>query len=92
MFDCSRVPGTEGLDWYVTYTQEHDTNSHVIVMRNNRPWRVDVLRDGKLLSVEELEAQLRHIYDNSHDEYAGVGVLTASNRDIWAKVHYKNHI
>ena len=30
--------------------------------------------------------QIQHIYDNTTHEYPGVGVLTASNRDVWAKV------
>lgn len=28
---------------------------------------------------------MQYIYDNSTHEYPGVGVLTASNRDVWAK-------
>ena len=34
-----------------------------------------------------ISRQLQHIYDNSLGDYPGVGVLTASNRDVWAKVH-----
>lgn len=34
-----------------------------------------------------ISRQLQHIYDNSLRDYPGVGVLTASNRDVWAKVH-----
>lgn len=34
-----------------------------------------------------ISRQLQYIYDNSLGEYPGVGVLTASNRDVWAKVH-----
>ncbi|KAG6902596.1 hypothetical protein C0995_014603 [Termitomyces sp. Mi166 len=29
--------------------------------------------------------QIRYIYENSNGAYPGVGVLTASNRDVWAK-------
>jgi carnitine O-acetyltransferase len=36
--------------------------------------------------------QIQHIYDSTAEEYPGVGVLTASNRDIWAKVHLCLHI
>lgn len=31
--------------------------------------------------------QIQYIYDSTTKEYPGVGVLTASNRDVWAKVH-----
>jgi hypothetical protein len=30
--------------------------------------------------------QIQHIYDNTLEEYPGVGVLTASDRDVWSKV------
>ncbi|KAG6890020.1 hypothetical protein C0992_003365 [Termitomyces sp. T32_za158] len=29
--------------------------------------------------------KIRYIYENSNNAYPGVGVLTASNRDVWAK-------
>ena len=32
------------------------------------------------------DRQIQYIYDNTLQEYPGVGVLSASNRDIWAKV------
>lgn len=55
MFDCSRVPGPQGVDWAVTYTEEKAQNSHIIVFRNNRPWIVETLREGRILSTEEIE-------------------------------------
>ncbi|KAJ6581882.1 carnitine acetyl transferase [Mycena capillaripes] len=87
MFDCCRVPGPEGLDWSVTYAKPGDTgdSGHIIVFRNNRPWKVQTTQDGRILSIRELEKQIQHILDNSDGEYPGVGVLSASNRDIWAK-------
>ncbi|KAF8889312.1 acyltransferase ChoActase/COT/CPT [Infundibulicybe gibba] len=87
MFDCCRVPGPEGLDWSVTYAKAGDLgdSGHLVVFRKNRAWKVDVTQDGRILSTEEIEKQIQHIYDNTTGEYPGVGVLTASNRDIWAK-------
>ncbi|KAG5647518.1 hypothetical protein DXG03_009455 [Asterophora parasitica] len=89
MFDCSRIPGPQGLDWSVTYAKEGDTgdSGHIIVFRNNRVWKVDAARDGRILSTAEIEQQIQHIYDQDRmdKEYPGVGVLTASNRDVWAK-------
>jgi len=32
--------------------------------------------------------QIQHIYDNTVREYPAVGVLTASNRDVWAKASW----
>lgn len=36
--------------------------------------------------------QIQYIYDSTTEEYPGVGVLTASNRDVWAKVHLSMHV
>ncbi|KAK7025038.1 carnitine acetyl transferase [Favolaschia claudopus] len=87
MFDCCRVPGPEGLDWSVTYAQPGDVgdSGHIIVFRNNRPWKVQTAVDGRLLSAAELQKQIQHIVDNSSGEHPGVGVLAANNRDVWAK-------
>ncbi|KZT27937.1 acyltransferase ChoActase/COT/CPT [Neolentinus lepideus HHB14362 ss-1] len=87
MFDCCRVPGADGLDWSVSYAKEGDTggSGHVVVLRKGRVWRLDAAQNGRILSTGELETQFQHIYDNTKEEHPGVGVLTASNRDIWAK-------
>ncbi|VDB99881.1 unnamed protein product [Peniophora sp. CBMAI 1063] len=87
MFDCCRVPGTEGLDWSVSYAQEGDVgdSGHIVVVRNGRFWRVDMAPQGQLLGTEALAAQLRHIVDNSTTPMPSVGVLTSNNRDVWAK-------
>ncbi|KAI0060699.1 acyltransferase ChoActase/COT/CPT [Artomyces pyxidatus] len=84
MFDCARVPGTEGLDWSVTYAGTSKASGHVVVIRNGRFWRVDATRDGRILSTSELEAQIQYIIAHSGEPHPGVGVLTASNRDVWA--------
>ena len=88
MFDCCRVPGLEGVDWSVTYAKPGDPgdSGHIIVIRKNRVWKIAAVRDGKVLSTADFTRQLQYIYDNTVQEYPGVGVLTASNRDVWAKV------
>ncbi|EJD07249.1 carnitine acetyl transferase [Fomitiporia mediterranea MF3/22] len=87
MFDCCRVPGSGGVDWADSYAKEGDLgdSGHIIVLRKNRFWRVDVSQSGSLLSTSDLERQLQHVYDNTNKLYPEVGVLTASNRDVWAK-------
>ncbi|KAJ2915465.1 hypothetical protein MD484_g4951, partial [Candolleomyces efflorescens] len=87
MFDCCRVPGPEGLDWSVSYAKAGDLgdSGHIIVIRKNRVWKIDACKDGHILSTADFTRQLQYIYDNSAQEYPGVGVLTASNRDVWAK-------
>ncbi|KAF8659855.1 hypothetical protein AX16_001740 [Volvariella volvacea WC 439] len=87
MFDCCRIPGQEGLDWGISYAKAGDTGNtgHIIVFRKNRAWKINATDNGRILSTEEFEKQIQFIYDNSTVEYPGVGVLTASNRDVWAK-------
>ncbi|KAJ7195863.1 carnitine acetyl transferase [Mycena rebaudengoi] len=83
MFDCCRVPGLEGLDWSVRY--DAGENTHIVVFRNNRVWKVQTAQNGRILSTDEIEKQIQYIYANSAGEYPGVGVLSANNRDVWAK-------
>ncbi|KAF9453573.1 carnitine acetyl transferase [Macrolepiota fuliginosa MF-IS2] len=87
MFDCCRVPGIEGLDWGVSHAKKGETGNtgHIIVMRKNRFWKVHATHKGRILGTNEFEKQIQYIYDNTTEEYPGVGILTASNRDIWAK-------
>ncbi|KAF9071585.1 acyltransferase ChoActase/COT/CPT [Rhodocollybia butyracea] len=87
MFDCCRIPGSDGLDWSKSYAVEGDTgdSGHIVVIRKNRVWKIDATVDGRLISAEELESQIKYIYENTMHLYPGVGVLAASNRDIWAK-------
>ncbi|KAI1791832.1 carnitine acetyl transferase [Ganoderma leucocontextum] len=87
MFDCCRVPGPAGLDWSVSHAKqgENGRSGHVIVFYRGRVWKLEPWQDGKLLSLDDLQRQIQHIYDNTTKEYPGVGVLTASNRDVWAK-------
>ncbi|OJA09549.1 hypothetical protein AZE42_01146 [Rhizopogon vesiculosus] len=88
MFDCCRVPGLQGLDWSVSHAgADADELGHIIVVRRNRFWKIKGIIDGRILSMTELEKQIQHIYDSTPDEYPGVGVLTASNRNIWAQDH-----
>lgn len=57
MFDCCRIPGSHGADWSHSYARPEDTGleGHIIVLRSNGVWKVDIARDGRLLSTDELE-------------------------------------
>ncbi|GJE93891.1 choline/carnitine O-acyltransferase [Phanerochaete sordida] len=87
MFDCCRIPGQEGLDWSHSYAKPGDdgTSGHIVVFRKGRVWRLDPWQNGRLLSIEELQQQLKAIVDGTTKEYPSVSVMTASNRDVWAK-------
>ena len=56
MFDCCRVPG-EGLDWSISYSKPGDLgdSGHIIAIRRNRLWKIDVSRNGGILSTQEIE-------------------------------------
>jgi len=88
MFDNCRVPGKDGLDFSTSYATESPAGNgtgHIIVLRKNRVWKIQaVAEDGSILSTEDIKKQIDYIYANTTGEYAGVGVLTASNRDVWA--------
>lgn len=58
MFDCARVPGTEGLDWSVSHAKVGDISGdgHVVVIRNGHFWKLDAAQDGHILSTADLEA------------------------------------
>ena len=59
MFDCCRVPN-EGLDWSVSYATPGDlgNSGHIIVLRKNRVWKVELTQNGQLLSTKEIEKQV----------------------------------
>ncbi|KAF8512891.1 acyltransferase ChoActase/COT/CPT [Gautieria morchelliformis] len=86
MFDCCRVPSPHS-DWSVTYAKEGDMgdSGHIVVFRNGQPWRIDAAPHGHLLSTEELQRQFKYIYNNTTGTHPGVGTLTSSDRDTWAK-------
>lgn len=58
MFDCSRIPGPQGVDWCVSYAKEGERgdSGHIAVFRQGRVWKLDAWQNGHLLSVEEIEA------------------------------------
>ncbi|KAH7890779.1 acyltransferase ChoActase/COT/CPT [Phlebopus sp. FC_14] len=87
MFDCSRVPGSAGIDWSVSHAANPnpDDLGHIIVVRKNRFWKLKAEVGGRVLGMEELIRQFQCIYENSADEYPAIGALSASDRDTWAK-------
>ncbi|KIJ65645.1 hypothetical protein HYDPIDRAFT_130991 [Hydnomerulius pinastri MD-312] len=88
MFDCSRVPGPQGVDWSVSYAGSPNPSpdlGHIIVVRKNRFWKVKAEVDGTVLGMGDLMRQFQYIYDHSTEEYPAIGALTASDRDTWAK-------
>jgi carnitine O-acetyltransferase len=85
MFDCCRIPGP-GEDWAESHARPDEEDlGHIIVMRKNRFWKIDVAPEGKALSTADLERQFKYIYEQTFERYPAIGVLSASTRDVWVK-------
>ncbi|KAJ1553091.1 Carnitine O-acetyltransferase mitochondrial [Cladochytrium tenue] len=83
LFNSTRIPE---LPEDVTRTSDPSQNSHVIVIRKNKFFKLDTVVDGAALSAAELESQLRKIIAAAGDTPdVAIGALTTENRDSWAK-------
>ncbi|CAO3587743.1 unnamed protein product [Absidia cylindrospora] len=59
-------------------------NTHIIVIRKNRFYFVDVVHNGQQLSTTEIQQQFQRVIDLAGQEKGlPLGVLTADNRDNW---------
>ncbi|EJD41190.1 acyltransferase ChoActase/COT/CPT [Auricularia subglabra TFB-10046 SS5] len=88
MFDCCRIPGQAGADWSYSHARPDQTgiDGHVVVFRRNSVWKIEAAAEGRLLTTDELEKIYNHIYAlAAKRDWPEVGILTASNRDVWAK-------
>ncbi|ANB12786.1 carnitine O-acetyltransferase CAT2 [Sugiyamaella lignohabitans] len=84
MFHACRIP-VEGADQMAQYPT--DNNTHIIVIRKNRFFKVPYIVNGKQLSTSELELEFLKIYDltKSLGHGPAIGALTSENRDKWTK-------
>ncbi|KIH86853.1 carnitine O-acetyltransferase [Sporothrix brasiliensis 5110] len=88
MFNCDRIPAHPK-----DHAEKHNPANykHIVVVRNNRFYKVLHEVDGRQLNTSELEAQFRRVYELSaaaanaaSEPAAPVGFLTTENRDVWA--------
>ncbi|KAJ3081561.1 Carnitine O-acetyltransferase mitochondrial, partial [Quaeritorhiza haematococci] len=83
-FNSTRVPV---IPSDVTHNADPNTNNHIIVMRKNQFYVLDLKHHGRHLSVAEIESQLNKIYMMAGDtRFTPVGALTTEDRDTWAKL------
>lgn len=80
MFNSVREPAV-GCDVSRKYAGDD-----LAVLRRGRLFSVPLKRDGKRVSFDELISAFQQILEQSEDDGLGVGILTADNRDSWAKV------
>ncbi len=87
MFHGCRIPSS-GIDQTVTYKPAK--YRHFVVCRKGRFFKVPYAKDGLALSVSEIEAQLKQVYEVVADTHGiGLGALTSANRDLWARARSK---
>ncbi|EXX78513.1 carnitine O-acetyltransferase CAT2 [Rhizophagus irregularis DAOM 197198w] len=83
MFNACRYP-SKPSDYEVTF--DPATNNHITIIRKNKIFILDLVKDGIQLSTAEIESQLQKIYElagNTKDP--PIGVLTTENRDNWTE-------
>ncbi|TPX73234.1 hypothetical protein CcCBS67573_g05486 [Chytriomyces confervae] len=82
LFNSTRIPQ---LPEDVTRIAEPTRNNHIIVVRKNKFFKLDlVVQGGRELSTPEIESQIETIYQTAgviHDP--AVGALTTLDRDSW---------
>jgi len=86
LYNACRMPGPNQMDFVRTYAP--DLYGHIVVMRKNRVYAIDVLdpATGKALTLNEIQAQLDRVVamaDRLGTDPHPVGILTADNRDVW---------
>ncbi|WVR03104.1 hypothetical protein IAU60_000094 [Kwoniella sp. DSM 27419] len=78
LFNAVRVP-TSPADLPRAFSKDHH---HVVVVRNNRYFKVDTKGRGKA----ELVDAFRKVKELADDkEGSGLGILTVDNRDLWTE-------
>ena len=85
LFNTTRIPKIP-LD--VTKCADADQNNHVIVIRKNQFFKLELVRpDGSRLNVKDIENQIKKIYSIAGEKCdVPVGALTTMNRDDWANL------
>ncbi|KAF8319721.1 acyltransferase ChoActase/COT/CPT [Clavulina sp. PMI_390] len=83
LFNSSRYP-VKPNDTATKFDPQ--THNHVLFIRNNKFYTVQLEHDGVQLSTTELESQISKIIAKAAASPAGpaIGALTSENRDIWA--------
>ncbi|KAG0361784.1 Carnitine O-acetyltransferase mitochondrial [Podila minutissima] len=83
MFNACRYPAKPS-DFELAFDPAQ--NNHVAVVRHNQFFVFDLVKDGKVLSTADIEAQLDAIVKQAGDRKdPAIGALTSDNRDIWTE-------
>ncbi|CAI2177916.1 1965_t:CDS:10 [Funneliformis geosporum] len=83
MFNACRYP-SKPSDYEMTF--DPATNNHITVIRKNKFFILDLIKDGVQLSTAEIESQLKKIYELAGEKKdPPIGALTTENRDTWTE-------
>nr|CCA26921.1 choline/Carnitine Oacyltransferase putative [Albugo laibachii Nc14] len=91
MFNSCRIP-CRGQDYYKLY--DPSIYRHVVVMHRNHFYTFSLFHESNsngqegcctLLTFEEIKTQIEMILDDTSGEASPIGLLTAQNRDTWAR-------
>ncbi|KAJ3297226.1 Carnitine O-acetyltransferase mitochondrial [Rhizoclosmatium sp. JEL0117] len=84
LFNSTRIPK---IPEDVTRNSDPRANNHIIVMRHNQFYVLELVENGRQLSTAEIEAQLQKIYKAAGNvKEPAVGAFTTQDRDSWAKI------
>lgn len=82
LFNTTRIPTIPSDS---TRVSDPATNNHIIVIRKNQFFTLDLQPNEKRLSTAEIKSQLDIIYLTATTLAPPVGALTTENRDVWTK-------
>ncbi|KAJ3125539.1 Carnitine O-acetyltransferase mitochondrial [Physocladia obscura] len=84
LFNSTRIPKSIEDE---TRNSNPATNNHIIVLRNNKFYVLDLVVSGQLLSTSAIASQIQYIYTHAGSECdVPIGALTTLDRDSWTKV------
>ncbi|KAI9331576.1 acyltransferase ChoActase/COT/CPT [Obelidium mucronatum] len=87
LFNSTRIPK---IPEDVTRNADPAKNNHIIVMRHNQFYPIDIVVDGRQLSTAEIESQIQKVYKAAGStKDLAVGAFTTQDRDSWAKIREK---
>lgn len=90
LFSTCRIPAPNNdVSYHATSPKD---SSHIIVMRNNKFFSVNVhADDGTPLHRDQIEELLREVVEKADQvkNTPNIGILTAEHRDTWTKIREK---
>ncbi|XP_064616080.1 carnitine O-acetyltransferase-like [Liolophura sinensis] len=88
ILSACRIPGPKIDTWKNYPPNEPNPPGHIIVLRNNHIFSVDVYdKSRKPLPVSQLFKNLKIVAEQSQQSTAPLGILTTENRNTWGSAY-----